>query len=1059
MSSWLNSLAGSDGMSWVVKAVSEVESRIDRALDIQAPPGASPKQRDRRMGSWTMGLLEVGRRWIWHRQDVSVCHCSTIYSWIIDSAGRESLTHDDPNYTTDSTSSVVSQSLTSGLSSLRNLSTTLTSTLSAAPSLITPTVNIHKRHRFFSSMLNGLTGTVTASPPQPRKSLSNDAKRSPQVKPDLLSSILGTSEIPAVAAATEQPRMSLSERLNAAGKGKGSGTSGRRVSLVNVEENVKKPAENADVTATLDVDKAPLESEKLEEQKKAPLKSEKVAESKEAYDVAMVAETLLTVNKTDEKSKGAMLPSETHVETDFVGEDVKEETGRQEGTVAVEDKKNEEAPIYLMDNAALLVVEVVSDDLEEEAPTAVADINNAVDVEKELAADDTASDPEIGAKEFQIDESQHPTLANEPALSAGEDILKLEKESTLNSKVRVEDDSTRNVEHEEPSAERDSAPHEAPKAALNMPLSPSTSTAAPSIPEKSTPSPSPPGTTSDFADAQDRISLLEFDIKNMMKVIEEREKQLINSMTENATLNETANILRSQLEQLESVKAEENAKLETIVQEFTARLGKSEGQVKELVKVGAGSTQTTAYGDARLSSRERRCLMRQIADKDEKIKGLLLEGEKLSKNEFKTSGILKKLRAKETETDRELKELTRKLEASASDIADLKEKVARLADIEKKLNESLRAVNELNEKQAKSIVQLENQLAQANQDATQMNALVERSRVELQEARKIQAEAATAAQSNALEREIFDLRSTLTRSEDEASWREENMRKEVNSLQRRLQEAEGRYEELEVEFRSGDQSLIRQIELLQNQHAVARRDWEQIEFNLTTRIHETEAERVLAVERERQLNQRVNDLTTKNLALELQVTQERHESAKLSALLDQWMNQRRNLRTLRAKIEEERKIWEERRSVDDRTRLGSFDRNTRESKLGKSKLHPHRAHFRRGCHLLLTLRHLQKSFFRQATTLQQQLQMISKTRDELAEELLKSTTEAQEGAAVKKKLEEVEKEKGDINKRFMTALELLGEKTEQCEEMKTDMEDLKSSYRTQIDALLKRLIS
>ncbi|KAJ1544060.1 hypothetical protein HK405_008927, partial [Cladochytrium tenue] len=35
MASWLNSLASSDGVSWVVKAVSEVESRIDRALDIQ----------------------------------------------------------------------------------------------------------------------------------------------------------------------------------------------------------------------------------------------------------------------------------------------------------------------------------------------------------------------------------------------------------------------------------------------------------------------------------------------------------------------------------------------------------------------------------------------------------------------------------------------------------------------------------------------------------------------------------------------------------------------------------------------------------------------------------------------------------------------------------------------------------------------------------------------------------------------------------------------------------------------------------------------------------------
>jgi chaperonin cofactor prefoldin len=53
---------------------------------------------------------------------------------------------------------------------------------------------------------------------------------------------------------------------------------------------------------------------------------------------------------------------------------------------------------------------------------------------------------------------------------------------------------------------------------------------------------------------------------------------------------------------------------------------------------------------------------------------------------LKISTIVKKLRAKEAETDKELKELTKKLEASASEISDLKEKVQRMTEIERRLN-------------------------------------------------------------------------------------------------------------------------------------------------------------------------------------------------------------------------------------------------------------------------------------------------------------------------------------------------------------------------------------
>ena len=56
------------------------------------------------------------------------------------------------------------------------------------------------------------------------------------------------------------------------------------------------------------------------------------------------------------------------------------------------------------------------------------------------------------------------------------------------------------------------------------------------------------------------------------------------------------------------------------------------------------------------------------------------------------------------------------------------------------------------------------------------------------------------------------------------------MRKKIQSLQARLQDAESRHEDFFAEARLADRPLVRQIESLQEQHSAARRDWEQIEL-------------------------------------------------------------------------------------------------------------------------------------------------------------------------------------------------------------------------------------
>ncbi|KAJ3210053.1 TATA element modulatory factor 1 [Dinochytrium kinnereticum] len=1165
MSSWLNSIASS-----VVNTISEVESRIDRALDIQATNGSSEKPV--MVGDGLDGF-DVGSGTDLSTQPSQYTSAVQSVSGSLAVLGGR----------TDASPSTVTSGLTSGLSSLRNLSTSLTtslqaaatSPLSATETTTTKTTTANPDTDFFSSMLGNLTGSL--SPPPPRKSQSGDGKGN--VRADILSSILGSTMQGGETKVEERSRKSLSERLNGvmATAPVGGNMGGVTVDIVKkrgsvapvspieeikghvvpllplleaskesivvvsppVESVKKEPLQAETATSILEPPKTDqIDSEgTIQEQKKVEAQPPTNEDEKPNEVVPLGSAGVEVKIEASEISTAAAIVRE-EMASDAVDisacEDQKEATG-DESTPTTTNVATLSAALEILmpepveqasaGGSALpyAMLEAVGLRPVEPESNFVAPILDSGDADEELAENSEEREKEKG----EVEESQPPPLQpNTEELPVEAEPIFLEKEIET-TELSVAGKTDLPIDSElavpvalEPSEVKGGHVPEAEGAseAIELTTAPgkaseATTTASehrlpPSIPSN-TASTHPENSAVDLSHQNnERVQSLESELKHMTKVIEEREKQLISAMTENASLNETTNILRSQLEQLELVKVEENLRLESVVKEFTGRLGKSEEKVKELVKERDALKQQLTSTQGSLQGNVAG-LMKQIAERDEKIKGLLMEGEKLSKNELKTSTILKKLRQKESETDRELKEFTKKLEASASDIADLKEKVARLTEVEKKLNESLRAVNELNEKQAKSIVILENQLSLANQDVAQMNALVERSRTELQEARKLQAEAATVAQSDALERELKINEQIHRQLEDlqKSSVNIESvLRKE--SLQRRLQEAEQRYEELEGDTRSGDQTLIRQIELLQNQQSIARRDWEQIEYNLTNRIHEAEAERASAAERERQLSQKLSDMSTKNIALELQVSQERHETARLNATLQSEHAKcemlEKNLAelaakidvlkashiramdeakekfkdSLKSKIEEERRVWEDRQRENERSRPRLDSTRPSEAPSATSSRMPSfvdsptspRSPAMNGTTSPLgqsfsgapavvidRLHSAMKHYQGQVATLQAQLSMTTKTRDELAEELLKSTTEAQDGVTAKKKLEEIEKEKTEINNRFLMALELLGEKTEQVEELKNDMEDVKRSYRMQLDTLLKEI--
>lgn len=80
-------------------------------------------------------------------------------------------------------------------------------------------------------------------------------------------------------------------------------------------------------------------------------------------------------------------------------------------------------------------------------------------------------------------------------------------------------------------------------------------------------------------------------------------------------------------------------------------------------------------------------------------------------------------------------------------------------------------------------------------------------------------------------------------------------------------------------------------------------------------------------------------------------------------------------------------------------------------------------------------------------SLREELTRLAKQRDEARTTITDLMKEVEEKRADREKVEELQKEIEDINGRYQTTLEMLGEKSEMVEELTADVADLKGMYR------------
>ena len=85
----------------------------------------------------------------------------------------------------------------------------------------------------------------------------------------------------------------------------------------------------------------------------------------------------------------------------------------------------------------------------------------------------------------------------------------------------------------------------------------------------------------------------------------------------------------------------------------------------------------------------------------------------------------------------------------------------------------------------------------------------------------------------------------------------------------------------------------------------------------------------------------------------------------------------------------------------------------------------------------------------------EELLRVSNQRDEARAEIVALMKEVEDGKRALGKVIELEKEVSDINSRYQTTLEMLGEKSELVEELRADVDDVKAMYRELIERTVR----
>ncbi|XP_026447110.1 golgin candidate 5-like [Papaver somniferum] len=623
---------------------------------------------------------------------------------------------------------------------------------------------------------------------------------------------------------------------------------------------------------------------------------------------------------------------------------------------------------------------------------------------------------------------------------------------------------------------------------------------------------------SDLVDAALEIETLKTELKMMEAALLGAARQSQAKADEIARLMNDNEHLKALTEDLKRRSSE--AETEALREEYHQRVATLERKVYAL---------TRERDTLRREQNKKSDAAALLKEKDEIITQVMAEGEELSKKQAAQESTIRKLRAQIREFEEEKKGLVTKLQGEENKVESIKKDKAvtekYLQEIIEKHQSELAAqkefyTNALNAaKEAEALAE-----ARANREA--------RSELEsrLRESEECQ---------STLIQTLEELRQTLSRTEQQAAFKEDMFRKDIDDLQKRYQASERRCEELVTQVPESTRPLLRQIEAMQETTARRAEAWAGVERSLNSRLQEAEAKAAAAEENERAMNERLSQTISRMAVLEAQISCLRAEQTQLSRSLEkerqrasenrqEYLAAQESVATYEVRVNQlEEEIKEHKKKhrqelmdlMSDKELLQQElerEKTARSDLERKSRLQssvPDQSPTNKNINTYLenggnsmrklssagSLGSMEESFFLQASldssdsfsekrlseatmtpyylrsmtpsafesTLRQKdgelasymsrLASLESIRDSLAEELVKMTAEVEKLKSEAAILPGLRTELEALRRRHSAALELMGERDEELEELRADIMDVKEMYREQVNLLVNKI--
>lgn len=271
-------------------------------------------------------------------------------------------------------------------------------------------------------------------------------------------------------------------------------------------------------------------------------------------------------------------------------------------------------------------------------------------------------------------------------------------------------------------------------------------------------------------------------------------------------------------------------------------------------------------------------LDKKLADKDEQIALLMEEGQQLSKKELHHLTTIKKLRAGFQQNAKEVSDAKIKQQKAHQDVSTLTERLKRAEGSEKRLNERLKAAEKLytevdslkaeREKKDVIIYDLKTQLDNAKTQEKESEARLANEEL-VKEKRRV-AELEDDLANSSIEKslaadrakaQLRELSEKLDKQTESARMAKLETKAEQQMLESKLEVMRARAEEASSGATGDAQAkLLRQIETLQTQYAVASENWQGIEASMVARSMNLEKERDEANRREADIRRKAREL-------------------------------------------------------------------------------------------------------------------------------------------------------------------------------------------------------